>query len=118
MKNNDKKEEINKILEDKFKYTNDILSDKIQKVLNDTIEDVDYYNDKKEEIDKILEDKFKYTNEILSEKIEKLFDEKLDESSEYYDDKQKSRLLLFKYSLYSIPIFVVLALIYHYIFKV
>jgi hypothetical protein len=77
MKNNDKKEEINKILEDKFKYTNDILSDKIQKVFNDTIEDVDYYN-----------------------------------------EKQKDRLLLFKYSIISIPVFVIAALICHYIFKI
>ena len=73
--------------------------------------------DRKEELNKILDDKFKYTNEILSEKVEKLFDENLDDDEDYYDNKQKSRLLLFKYSIISIPIFLIAALIYHYIFK-
>ena len=74
--------------------------------------------DKKKELNRILDDKFKYTNDILSEKIEKLFDEIINDSEDYYDEKQKSRLLLFKYSIISIPFFVIAALIYRYIFKI
>lgn len=70
--------------------------------------------DKKEELNKILEDKFKYTNDVLSDNIIEVFEEP---ELNYYDMKQKDRLISFKYSLIIIPVFVIVAIIYHYIFK-